>query len=255
MSIHYSNTQEEDIVINLPDGKKIHGILRGAISPDEPIVVIVHGRPGTGNELLQFLLARYLYEHGINSLRLFMYDFGPNYRDIVDTTLDTHAADFDIVINHLRSHGAKKVFATGHSYGGLTILRSRAWLDATVLWDPTHGMAFASKHDDPNFPEKETDGIIYVPTGHGSLFPKAQDQYDRSLGDNSDWSANKNYPQKFITAGKGILEPYVREYYNNASEPKSIINIVDAHHQFTDNDEVIERLFQETLDWFNAHKD
>ena len=254
MTISYANAPEQDIVIDLPDGKKIHGLLRGSMTDTRPMVIIIHGRPGTGNELLQFLVARHLYENGFSSLRLFLYDFGQEYRDMIDTTLDTHAEDLDVVVDYLRSHGVQKIFATGHSYGGLTILRSKSHLDGAVLWDPTHGLVFTDEFDDPNFPEKRVNDIVYVPTGCGFFYSQTQDDYDHSLGDNSNWAANKGYPIKFITAGKGILAPFVQSYYEHADEPKEIVDIPEAHHQFDDSDEVIERLFGETLEWFEQYK-
>lgn len=255
MVFTYGNTPEQDVVIDLPDGKKIHGILRGSLTDSRPVAIIVHGRPGTANELLPFLAAHYLHEQEINSLRLFLYDFAPDYRNIMDTTLDTHAADFKVVVDYLRSQGVKKIFATGHSYGGLTILRSKAHLDAAVLWDPTHGSVFTEKFDNPNYPKQYTDDIVYISTGCGFFYPRIQDNYDHELGDNSTWARHKGYPLKFISAGKGILAPYVQSYYEQADEPKSIVNIPDAHHQFDDSDEVIEQLFHETLLWFNKFKD
>ena len=51
----YANRFERDINIDLPDGKKIHGILRGELDNSKPFIVMMHGRPGNGNELLQFL--------------------------------------------------------------------------------------------------------------------------------------------------------------------------------------------------------
>ena len=251
MGITYNNSIEQDIVIDLPDGKKIHGILRGSISPDSPIAIIIHGRPGTGNELLQFLFARYLHEHHISSLRLFMYDFESEYRNIVETDLDVHADDLDVVVNHLRKQGIVKIFATGHSYGGLTILRSKALLESAVLWDPTHGLAFSDGLDDPIYPETHLRDIVYVPTGCGYMYPEKQYLYDINIGDNSSWAYSKNYPIKYITAGKGILKPFVNKYFEQTRGAKSIVNIEEAHHQFTDSDEMIDVLFQETLDWFN----
>ena len=251
MGITYKNSDEKDIVIDLPDGKKIHGTLRGSISPNNPITIIIHGRPGTGNELLQFLFARYLHEHNISSLRLFMYDFEPEYRNIIETNLDVHANDLDVVVNHLREQGVVKIFATGHSYGGLTILRSKSRFESAVLWDPTHGLAFSDDLEDPIYPETHLQDIVYVPTGCGYMYPEKQYLYDKDIGDNSNWASGKNYPIKYITAGKGILKPFVNKYFEQTQGVKSIVNIEEAHHQFTDNDKVIDARFRETLDWFN----
>ena len=161
---------ESDLVINLPDGKKIHGILRGSLTDNSPVLVMMHGRPGSGNELLQYLGAHYLYEKGITTLRLSMYDFGSDYRNLLDCILDTHIADFDTVVRYLRESNVEKVFAAGHSYGGLTILGSKAKLDGAILWDPTHGLAWHDPvFDSPDYPEKIFENIVVGVGGSGYI--------------------------------------------------------------------------------------
>lgn len=248
--ISYKDSAETKIDIELSDGKKINGILRGSLTDGSPVVVMMHGRPGQANELLQYLGARYLREQDISSLRLNMYDFGDKYRSILECALDTHISDFDTVINYLRGQKVKKIFAIGHSYGGITILGSESVLDGAVLWDPTHGLAFQDpEFDSPDFPEKTLGDVVVGTGGCGYIFSLAQKQYDKKLGDNTDWAANKKYPIKFILAAAGPLAKYARRYYEVASEPKEVMDIKDAHHQFEDSDQVVERLFQETTEW------
>lgn len=241
---------ESKFEITLADGKKIHGRLRGSLSNDSPVVVMMHGRPGNGNELVQYLAAHYLYEQGITSICLSMYDFDPKYRDMLDCTLDTHISDFDTVVEHLRKEGVKKLFAVGHSYGGLTILGSKARLEGVILWDPTHGMAW---HDpafkNPNFPQKRIGDIYICPSGPTFLWSAKQEEYDQKLGDNSDWAKNKGYPIKFITAGAGPLATWIWKYHEAADTPKALVEIPEAHHQFEDSDEILKQLFAETASW------
>lgn len=256
--ISYQNRAEESLDIPLRDGKKLHAISRGDLTDDTPVVVMMHGRPGSGNELLQYLGAHYISEQGISTLRLSMYDFGSEYRSILDCTLDTHIQDFEDVVQYLRDKGVKKVFALGHSYGGITILGSKVNLDGAILWDPSHGLAW---HDNNNpdfnsddFPEKFFENIVIGTGGHGYIFSREQNEYDKALGDNSDWAKDKGYPMKFILAGAGPLAKLAKHYYDVASEPKALVEIPDAHHQFEDNDEVTERLFAETVEWVRAHQ-
>jgi hypothetical protein len=58
--------------------------------------------------LLSYLAARDLSEKGISSLRLFMYNFSPNTRNLLDCTLETHVEDFDAVIAELPNRGVKR---------------------------------------------------------------------------------------------------------------------------------------------------
>ncbi len=249
----YRSVPEETLYINLPDtdGLKLKAILRGSF--DQPLVVMVHGRPGEGNELLQYLGARYLYEQGFASLRLFMYDFSPDTRDLLDCTLDTHAADFTAVIEYIRDRGAKTVFGVGHSYGGLTILKSDAKLDGAVLWDPTHGSVWQDAELDLDFSEEVVGDMTIVRGGYGYIVPTAQREYDKRLGDTSAWAAHKGYPIEVISAGQGSMTHLGKRYVESADEPKRQVVIADAHHQFEDSDEVVIRLFQETASWLKGN--
>jgi len=254
--MNYRSEPEETIFIDLPntDGLKIKGILRGSF--DQPLAVIVHGLPGTGNELLPYLSARYLYEQGIASLRLFMYDSEPYTRDLIDCTLPVHVTDFDTVIDYLRSKKVKQVFAIGHSYGGLTILRSKSKLDGAVLWDPTHGEVFHKPESvewRKNSRQKRVDDLILYLDGWGYIEPKAIDDEQKIMGDTTNLAADKGYPLKIVAAGKGIMTELQEKYINAANEPKKLTVIKDGSHQFDDSDDVVLRLFEETSSWFKRH--
>jgi hypothetical protein len=250
--ISYQNRPENEIDIALSDGKEIHGILRGEIDNEKPVVVMMHGLPGSNNELLQYLGAHYLSEHDITTLRISMYDFGQKYRSLIDCTLDTHIADFEDVVRYLRENGAKRVFALGQSYGGITILGSKVALDGAVLWDPSHGLAWQDpEFDSPDFPEQQYGDLVVGTGGYGYIESKKMHDGNQSIGDTTKWAANKGYPLKFITAGAGPLSKYVKQYYEAADSPKELVMVENAHHQFEDSDDVTERLFVETLEFIS----
>jgi hypothetical protein len=251
----YQSLSEETVFFDLPetDNLRIKGILRGSFG--QPLAVIMHGRPGTGNELLPFLAARYLYEQGIASLRLFMYDFEPNTRNLLDCTLDTYAHDFDSVIAQLRERNTPKIFGIGHSHGGLTILKSTAMLDGAVLWDPTHGSYWIEHRDDvdTNFPEKTMGEIVVGTAGFGYISSVKSKEDDKSMGDTTEWAAHKGFPLKVISAGNGAMAHLGKRYIDVADEPKQHIIIEGAHHQLEDSDEIMLKLFQETADWLKKY--
>lgn len=242
---------EKTIYFELPGSSdlKIKGIVCGELT--DPLAVMMHGRPGNGNELLQHLAARYLSQQGIATLRLWMYDFGLDTRSIMDCTLQTHVNDFAVVVNELRRQGVNKLFAIGHSYGGLTILKSHCQLDGAVLWDPSHGLAWAKDREmdvTDIYPEVIIDKYVIGIGGEGWVYPLAAFQSDRHLGDTSTL-ADKKYPLKIISAGKGILRDLGERYYQAANQPKSHVVIEEAHHRFEDSDEVMLELYKETADW------
>jgi dienelactone hydrolase len=255
MNFTYHAMAEEILEIPLPKEKGLHikAILRGKMA--SPMVVMVHGLPGEGNELLQFLGARYLAEAGYNSLRLFLYSWDEGTRNLVDCTIETHADDFDTVTDYLKKHGVDTVFAEGHSYGGLTILRSRSKLNGAVLWDPSHGLSF----QDPalisyyeNNHTKEVDGLKLYLNGPGYIEPKAITTEQQNLGDNSSWAANKRYPLKIISAGDGVMVNLHKMYIDAADSPKQHSIISGAHHLFEDSDDVMFELFAQTAEWFKV---
>lgn len=253
--MRYRAIEEKVIFFDAPQagGVKIKGILRGKF--DGVVAVMVHGRPGSGNALLQYLGARYLYEHGISTLRLYMYDFDPKTRNLLDCTLQTHVSDFEAVVNELRKRDVKQVFGIGHSYGGLTILRSNAKLDGAVLWDPSHGLWWTENRDAlfaKEYPEKVIDHYVIGTAGKGWLYSKTALEYDEQLGDTSGL-ATKDYPLKIISAGKGALTDLGKKYFEAAIEPKSHIVIEDAGHGFEESDNVTLRLFEETRDWIESY--
>lgn len=256
-NFNYQSVDEQTVFFELPNtkGLKLKAIKRGDYS--QPIVVIMHGRPGDGNELLPYLYARHLYEQGIASLRLFMYDFLKYTRNLVDCTLDTHANDFDAVVKKLREEGVTQIYGVGHSYGGLTILKASEPLDGAVLWDPTHGSIYQEEYDSSDygeFPEKECGDFIVVPTGQGFIKSKSETDYNKQLGDTTHLAASKGYPLKVISAGKGVMAHLGKKYIDVADLPKEHIIIDEAHHQFEDSDDVVLRLFNESTDWLRALK-
>jgi pimeloyl-ACP methyl ester carboxylesterase len=250
----YQYTEEETIFFDLPgtNGLQIKAIKRG--SYDQPVAVIVHGRPGSGNDLLPYLFARYLYEQGISSLRLYMYDFLKNTRNLIDCDLKIYANDLDTVVKALRNKGVSKLYGVGHSYGGLTILRSSEKFDNVVLWDPTHGLVYQEKPDLSTygeFPEEEHGRMIVVPTGPGFLRSKKSEAEDKNLGDTTDLARAKGYPLKIISAGKGAMAHLGKKYIEAADSPKKHVVIDDAHHSFEDSDKIIDKLFSESVEWLN----
>ncbi|MDP4038588.1 MAG: alpha/beta hydrolase [bacterium] len=250
--MHYKVTDEQTMFFNLPKTKnlRIKGILRGAL--DKPLAVMMHGRPGSGNELLQYLGARYLYEQGISSLRLFMYDFEPRTRNLLDCTLQTHADDFDEVVKQLRKKGTPRVFGIGHSYGGITILKAKASLDGVVLWDPTHGSFWSEdrgKKYEKDFPEKIIDDFIIGTAGYGYVTSRRMNESEKAMGDTSQWAAHKGYPLKIISAGKGAMVDLGKRYIDAADQPKQQVVIKGASHQFEDSDKIILELFRQTTSW------
>lgn len=256
----YHDRPEQTVRIDLPHtgGLWMKGILRGDYT--QPIALLVHGRPGNGNELLPYLYARSLSEIGIASLRLFLYDFLPGTRNLLQTSLDDNAADIAAAAEYVRGKGAETVFGVGHSYGGLALLRSDVRLDAAVLWDPTHGSVYHRKSPLADvethygeFTEQEYGDLLVTVTGPGDVISKAIRDHDKQLGDTTAWAAGKGYPLKVISVEHGLMTDLGAQYAAAADEPKEHVVIPSTHHAFEDSDAVTLQLFDETNSWLQKY--
>src|SRR3989344_1297461 len=120
---------EKEIKIKTSDGKYIYGVLRlpnsGTLLRERPLIIFVHGLTGHKNEHIFFNSARFFANRDWPSFRFDLYGDEKYSRHLQNCTLDTHAKDLDQVIDYFKNRGVKKVFVVGHSYGGLTILKSK----------------------------------------------------------------------------------------------------------------------------------
>lgn len=253
-NLRYAQKPEKTLEIPIP-GTKLHinGTLRGDFT--KPVVILMHGLPGHNRALLPFLGSKLLSEAGFTTLRLNMYDFEENTRDMVDCLLQTHADDFDTVVDYVHKQGAPQIMAIGHSYGGLTILRSKSKLDGAVLWDPSHFKCSKEFDDHRHESERpallEKEQIVAYLAGRGYLDPIAMVEERKKLMDTPEEElAQKDYPLLFIAAGDGGLLPYLRKYFAVANEPKELAIIKGASHTLDDSDEILFETFEKTINWF-----
>jgi dienelactone hydrolase len=130
--------------IRTDDGATIYGLSNNAEtaradqhSARKRAVVIVHGLGGDVNEYLHKTAAHFFARHGYDVFRVSLYGEEDGARRLRDCTLQTQAADLRAVIQQ-KTAGYDDVFATGHSYGGPTVMLANAEnLRAVSLWDPS----------------------------------------------------------------------------------------------------------------------
>lgn len=246
--MQYESVIENDLKISLDDGKKIHGVLRGELTDSCRVVVIMHGFPGSAKNLLSYLGSRYLAMHGFTTLALSMYDVGDDYRNAYDASLNMHVSDFHQVVSYLHSKNVAKICAVGHSFGGLTIIKSDVAIDAAVLWDPSHGLAWQNG-DVKHHWDMKNDEVVISTQGRGSMRPARLQHELEQLGDTSPWAAHISYPTKIITGDKSVIYPFVPKYMDYLAGKKHLTVIEGASHSFDEQDHVTQKLFAETLDW------
>jgi dienelactone hydrolase len=248
-----SSHLEQQVTIPIPDSDlHMTSVLRG--SWEQPVVVMLHGLSGSNTSALQYVGSQYLAEHGYATLRVALYDHSPGTRDLRDCTVATHAADFDTAVAFVRQQKAPAVLGVGHSYGGLSILQSRAELDGAALWDPSHfacSYASTAASKPGTYTDLPEQGVRVYFDGRGRIDPLAMIAERSAHKDDGYDAAKKPYPVLFVAAGDGVLAPYVTAYAE-AAHPSADLHVVkDATHNFLDSDAVLDDLVTVTKDWFD----
>lgn len=252
LSYSFTASPEKQIVIPI-EGSSLHinGILRGTW--DQPLVVLVHGLACDNRGLLPFLLSKLLHQHGFATLRVNMYDRTDNTRDMVDCTMETHVEDFGRIVAYARMQHSPRVFAVGHSYGGLTILSSNTELDGAVLLEPSHFKCSMELDELLKSKRKETtQKIVAYENGAGYIDPLPM-VYERKAKATlaEETLAQKAYPLLFVAAENCSLLPYIQKYHQVANQPKKLYIAEGASHDLTDTDEIMLNVFQQTLTWLS----
>ncbi len=240
---------ERIIKIKVDQNKWTHGVLRGNLK--QPLILFVHGLTGSRDEHIFYNGARFFEQHGFSTFRFNLYDWVPKTRKLKECTLALHGKDIDTVVQYFKKRGVKKIGASGHSYGGPSLLFSNhTAIDALVLWDPSYN------------PPRLFKEVQYVPQlkqyheqwACGILIGKHMVEEARSLTPKAcnELAQKVTTPLKVISAGKGILKEGGQRYSKAASGPSEHTTIKKANHCF-DVDGTEEKLFDETLKWFKKY--
>ena len=252
MFIFVHNIMEKEIKIKTPDGHHIYGRLTGSAS--KPLFIVVHGMPGTMDEDLYLEATRWFAKHGYATFRFNLYGGEEDARQLMETTLETHASDIDTVARYFRTKKFKKLFIAGHSYAGPAILFSKEQgFDSTVLWDPSYGVSFTKKQKDmPRARYLKEIGGYVMPWGVN--FVLGEEMVDEA--DSLKWGKlTKNFlvPLKIISAGKGPLIKGAKRYFKTANAPKDLTILKNATHYFNDTDGMREKVFKLSDEWFKKN--
>ncbi|MFA6503503.1 MAG: alpha/beta fold hydrolase [Patescibacteria group bacterium] len=235
---------EKSIRIQLPGDKYLPAILCGNFK--RPIILMVHGLTGHMNEHIFFNGARYFDKHGFSSLRVNLYSNSEDNRTrcLTDCTLKTHAEDINRALQYLRRHGARKIHAVGHSFGGPSImLADQNLIDGYVLWDSSYEPNFIKSFGAKPLSRR----LMKINWGVGFIVGRKMKDFSEKL----DWDemARKiKKPLLAIYAGKGILKNTAQTYTNLFKGPSELVGIPGATHCF-DEPGTEEKLFTETLKW------
>lgn len=239
---------ERKLKIKLSKKFSLYGKFSGSLS--QPLFIIVHGLPGNMDEEFYHSATRWFEKRGFSTFRFNLYGYQKDARQLMDCTNKIHSADLDAVIRYFRKRGVKKVFVTGHSFGGLTILCSRDQdFDGATLWDPSYKISFTKTAY--GFP-----GGKYVKEIHGYLMKWGVNVIiGKGMAEEVDslpWNViakNFNVPFKIILAGKGMLIN-ARKYLTDVKTEKDLMIVKGATHYFDDQKGMQEKIFKASEEWF-----
>lgn len=236
---------ETQIKIPIEGNKNIYGVLRGSIK--SPLIIFVHGFSGYKDEHIFFNGARFFEKKGFSTFRFDLYNWNKDARKLEECTLTLHGQDLDKVVEYFRNKGVKKIFVAGHSFGGITVLLShKKDFDAAVLWDSAgdRDVRLNARYI------KELDKYYFEEGAYGFTISKAMYEENTEKLKPTKLIQSMQMPIKVIVAGAGIMVEEGKKLFQSANEPKGFVIIPNAGHTF-DEDGSEEKLFAETLNWFN----
>lgn len=219
-------------------------------NPLNKCFVIVHGYCGTMNEHLHEEATRFFVEHGYDVVR---FNLQSQQHKLRNCTLQTHA---HYLLSVLEKHCRKydKLYLSGHSYGGPTIMIAQPKnITAVCLWDPSFNLPELwnvmeyQEHDDfciLNFGGNE---VIAGP----EMAKEGKTRYktDECL----ELSTNIACPLKVISASEGeefdVYKIDGKSWHSSGHDQNCRVVIPDSDHNFTKG-YCLASMIQETYDWF-----
>lgn len=240
---------EKKLKIKVSEKEYVYGRLSG--TSRQPLFVIVHGFLETMDGDFYLNATRYFAKQGYATFRFNLYGGEKNARQMIDTTLKINASDIDAVVRYFRRNKFQKIFIAGHSYGGTGILLSSEQnFDGAVLWDPSYKMSFTkTEHGLPPIKYiKEAKG--YLMNWGINLIVGKPIVEEADIINWNNLTNNFHVPLKIIVAGKGVLVKGAKHYFKTANKPKDLTVIKNATHYFNDTEDMREKIFKISNDWF-----
>lgn len=246
-------TPERQVVIPTPDGKRIYATLGLPRRRTDKLVLFVHGLAGCDIWPTILLGSWYMRRHGLAYCRINLYDWRPGARTLRTSDFTTHARDTETVVRFLKRRGFHKVFGVGHSFGGLTLLRTdSSEFEAMSLWDVSSFISYPPKKW---IRTDTTSGARYLIGGSELLLSRRFERAMLEFPNELELIAGVKCPLQICHAeGKRAqLAASSRRYFRHAQKPKELVAIPGAGHSFAEEG-VAELLFARTLRWFHRRR-
>lgn len=244
---------EKKLKIKVSEKNYIYGRLSGSFH--QPLFIIIHGLPGSMAEDFYLNATRWFAKKGYATFRFNLYGAEKDSRQLMESTLKTHASDIDAVVRYFNKKKFRKIFLAGHSYGGPSILLSvDQKFDGAVLWDPSYKVSFTKTEQGAHAIEyiKNIKGYV-MNWGINFVIGKAMaKEAETIIWD--DLTKNFHVPLKIISAGDDALVRGAKHYFKTANNPKDLTIIKGATHYFNDTESMRENIYKISDDWFKKRK-
>ena len=239
---------EKNILIETKDSHLIYGTLSSK-KKSKKLIILVHGLLGNKNEHIFYNGTKFFIKNGFDTFRFDLYNGRKGGRKLKECTLEIHSQDTSIVVNYFKRK-YDKIFLVGHSYGGLTVMKSDlSSISGIILWDAasTTNTEWASAME-----YVENLDAYLLSWGMDYIIGKHMFNESQKLPHPKELMSKINVPIKIICAQNSTLLKDGKIYYKYAKNPKEFTIIKNARHNFNEEGSE-ELLFKETLNFMKKY--
>lgn len=235
---------EKVLKIPTTDRHIIYGTLNTDRKSSNRLIIFVHGLTGHQNEHTYFNAARLFPKNGFATFRFDLYSGEKKARSLTNSTIHTHVRDLETILGYFADK-YRHIFLVGHSYGGLTILLAEISKAAgIVMWDSSYRSQKKNSEDLGKY--HRALGAYLVNWGPEFVISKKFVAAEKNLPEPEELVRKIKCPIKFVVAGKSELVKAGKNYFQAANQPKELVVIPKADHNFNQWGTEKE-LFRETL--------
>jgi esterase/lipase len=238
---------QKELIIKTHDSKDIYGTFSSAQKKSDSLIIFVHGFTGNKDEHIFFNGAKFLTEKGFNTYRFNLYSGdGKNIRHFHDTKISLHGKDITTVAKYFRK-SYERIYVVGHSYGGTSLLFvDQSVVDGFIFWDASY--IDPKKDGTENMKYNKDFGMYILDCGIEILVGKEFVEELRNFPNCAELIKKINIPVLFVTAGNRGNSKAGVKYFEFANNPKKLVNIEKADHNFNNWDDE-KRLLEVTYNW------
>lgn len=240
---------EKEVRIKTKDGFTIYGTLCTPSKKTDRLVIFAHGFTGSRDAHIFFNGAKYMNAKGCAAFRFDFYNDEKNARHFKNAKISQHGEDITAVVRHFKTK-YKKIYLVGHSFGGTALLFADTSLtDALVFWDASF-IDWKEEAKDVRY-NSGLDRYI-LDWGLEYLVGTGFVEELKHFPDCGELISQIAVPKLFITAGKKGNAKAGKKYMARAKQPKKLVNIPGADHNFN-SFKAEDRLLEETWKWVKQY--